>query len=139
MGLFSSGRGRTATGLTVIDQKLTIRGDIETEGAVRVDGRVEGASHRVGSLTIGSQGAVVGNIDATDVVVAGLVQGSIHASGRVEIDRGARVRGDVHARVLLMREGASINGKFLIESGTPEPEPHPEPAVRTFSSHDAAA
>lgn len=116
MKLFSSGQRRGGAGLTVIDQNLTVRGDIDTDGSVRVDGRVDGQTHRVGSLTVGPRGSVTGSIEADTVVIAGTVQGNIQATGRVEIDRGARVYGDVRARALLMRDGASINGKFLIEA-----------------------
>lgn len=134
MGLFSSKSRRGDAGLTVIDQRLTVRGDLETDGAVRVDGRVEGQSHRVGTLTVGPRGTVIGSVEATEVVIAGLVQGNVHATGRVEIERGARVRGDVHARALLMREGAAINGKFHIESASADDGPATLEELRPFTA-----
>jgi cytoskeletal protein CcmA (bactofilin family) len=89
---------------------------MDTDGTVRVDGRVEGLAHRVGTLVVGPNGAVVGDVEATEVIVAGSVTGNVHATGRVEIEPGAAVRGDVQAAALVMREGAAINGQVLIEA-----------------------
>src|SRR6185436_5449144 len=58
-----------ADGYSVIDDQLSVSGDIQTEGTIRVDGRVEGTLHRVDTLIIGSGGKVVGNIEAREVVI----------------------------------------------------------------------
>lgn len=112
---------RRSSGLTVVDARLTIRGDMETDGTVRVDGRVEGLAHRVGTLIVGPNGAVVGNVEAAEVIVAGSVTGNVQATGRIEIEPGAAVRGDVQAAALVMREGAAINGQVLIENAPETP------------------
>ncbi|HTR79039.1 MAG TPA: polymer-forming cytoskeletal protein, partial [Gemmatimonadaceae bacterium] len=70
---------RAVPGYSVVDDRLTIRGEIDTDGTVRVDGRVEGASHRAGTLIIGNGGTVVGNIEAREVLIAGTVQGNVHS------------------------------------------------------------
>jgi cytoskeletal protein CcmA (bactofilin family) len=121
MKLFGVRSRRRSAGLTVVDARLTIRGDMDTDGTVRVDGRVEGLAHRVGTLVVGPNGTVVGDVDAAEVIVAGSVTGNVHATGRIEIEPGAAVRGDVQAAALVMREGAAINGQVLIESAPEAP------------------
>lgn len=120
MNLFGV-RSRRRSGLTVVDARLTIRGDMDTDGTVRVDGRVEGLTHRVGTLVVGPHGAVIGNVEASEVIVAGSVTGNVHATGRIEIEPGAAVRGDVQAAALVMREGANIHGQVLIETAPETP------------------
>lgn len=111
-------RGRasnaSSTGYSVIDDRLTIRGEIDTDGAVRVDGRIVGALHRAGSLIVAARGEIVGDIEAAEVVVAGTVRGNVEAATRLEIEPGASVYGDIRAGVVVMREGAVVHGKVSI-------------------------
>jgi cytoskeletal protein CcmA (bactofilin family) len=115
MGLLG-GKGSKAgsAGYSVIDDRLTIRGELDTDGTVRVDGHVEGALHRAGSLIIGPRGEVVGDVEAAEVVVAGTVRGNVHATTRLEIEPGASVYGEIRANAMILREGAIIHGKVSI-------------------------
>src|SRR3954447_16752135 len=93
MKLFGRRRGRPAAdGYSVIDDQLSVTGDIQTEGTVRVDGRVEGSLHRVDTLIIGAGGTVVGNIEAREVVIGGDLCGDLTVTGRVEVQASATVR-----------------------------------------------
>lgn len=107
-------QGTSSTGLSVVDAQLVMRGDLDTNGIVRVDGQVLGVSHRAGTLIIGVGGLVVGNVEAREVIVAGAVQGNVHARGRVEIEKNATVHGQVQAASMTMREGGSVNGQLSI-------------------------
>ncbi len=142
MKLFGIRSRRRSSGLTVIDEKLTIRGDIDTDGTVRVDGRVEGMSHRIGTLVVGPRGSVLGDVVATDVVVAGRVCGNVEAHGRVEIEPGASVAGDVHAAALVVREGSSISGQFRVHetlSQSDQEAGNDEPTHSHLTAHSVAA
>ena len=103
-----------APGYSVIDDRLTIRGEIDTDGSVRIDGHVEGAVHRAGSIIVGASGSVVGDVEAGEVVVAGTVHGNVHATGRIEVEPGASVHGEIRANAMLLREGAIVHGKVSI-------------------------
>lgn len=120
MKLFD-GRSRrlTPTSVSVVDNRMTLRGDIDTDGIVRVDGRVEGTTHRAGTLIVGSGGFVVGDVEAREVVVAGRVNGNIMARGRVEIDTGGAVRGDIRASSMSLHEGGAVEGTVSV--GVPAP------------------
>lgn len=113
------GGSKTSQGYSVIHDRLTIRGELDTDGTVRVEGRVEGPTHRVGTLIVGAGGYVVGNVEAKDVVVAGQIQGNIHASGRLEIESGASVLGEIRANLMVLREGATIHGQVSIGATPP--------------------
>src|SRR4051812_5660429 len=58
-----------ATGYSVVDEQLVIRGEITTEGTIRVDGCIEGRMHRAETLIVGASGVVIGDIEAREVVV----------------------------------------------------------------------
>jgi cytoskeletal protein CcmA (bactofilin family) len=113
------GGSKTSQGYSVIHDRLTIRGELDTDGTVRVEGRVEGPKHRAGTLIVGAGGYVVGDVEAKDVVVAGQIQGNIHATGRLEIETGASVLGEIRANVMVLREGATIHGQVSIGATPP--------------------
>lgn len=124
MALGKSASSRmSATGYSVVDQHLTIHGNLDTEGTVRVSGRVEGTSHRAGTLIIGIGGCVVGDVQAREVVVGGTLHGNIDARARVEIDAAATVHGDVHAETMLLHEGGTVNGHVAVGTVAPAAAP----------------
>ena len=119
MALFGTRAPRQSSGYSVVNDRLTIRGELDTDGTVRVDGRVEGPSHRAGTLIVGVGGYVVGDVEARDVIVAGMIQGNVHASGRLQIEPGASVLGAIHANSMVLLEGATIHGQVSIGATPP--------------------
>jgi cytoskeletal protein CcmA (bactofilin family) len=107
-------QGPAATGVSVVDDQLVIRGDLDTNGTVRVDGQVAGSTHRAGTLIVGSGGSVLGHVEAREVIVAGSVHGNVNARGRVEVEPGAHIHGEVRAASMALREGGSVNGYLSI-------------------------
>lgn len=115
MSLFRKSAPRSsAPGYSIIDHRMSIRGEIETDGTVRVEGKIEGAMHRAGTLIVTSHGGVVGDVEAVDVTVAGIIHGNVHATGRVEIEPGAEVHGQIRAHSMQLHEGATIHGQVSI-------------------------
>src|SRR4051812_4096383 len=104
------GGSKSSQGYSVIHDRLTIRGELDTDGTVRVEGRVEGPTHHVGTLIVGAGGFVVGDVEAKDVVVAGQIQGNVHASGRIEIEAGPPGAGEIGGELLIVRGGATVGG-----------------------------
>lgn len=115
--MFRSRAKRNAeAGYSVVDDHLTVRGELETEGTVRVDGHVEGRSHRVGVLIVGPAGSVTGDVEAREVVVAGVITGAVHASKRIEVQATAKVRGDVSTGAMQLQEGGVVQGHITVAS-----------------------
>lgn len=133
------GSNKSSQGYSVVHDRLTIRGELDTDGTVRVEGRVEGPSHRVGSLIVGAGGFVIGNVEAKDVVVAGQIQGNVHASGRLEIESGASVLGEIRANLMVLREGATIHGQVSIGATPPAAIPAPTGSARRLEIANAAS
>mgnify|MGYP006173194679 CR=1 FL=1 len=42
------------------------------------------------------------------MIVAGTIHGNVHATGRVEIEPGAAVHGEIRANNMLLREGVTV-------------------------------
>jgi cytoskeletal protein CcmA (bactofilin family) len=105
-------RMKPAEGSTVIGRSVTIRGEVSGNEDMYMDGVVEGTIALLESrLTIGPNARVMADLDAGDVVIYGLVEGNIRASGRIELRDSAVVKGDIVAGRLSIEENASIKGK----------------------------
>jgi cytoskeletal protein CcmA (bactofilin family) len=115
MKMFSRRSARPASnGYSVIDEHMTIAGDLATDGTVRVDGRIEGSLHRTDTMIIGDGASVVGNVEAREVVIGGEITGNLRASGRVEVQPSGIVRGDIHAPAVLLAEGGTVHGHVIV-------------------------
>jgi hypothetical protein len=76
-----------------------------------------------GSLAITPTGHVRARLRVHDLQVAGQVYGNVTARGKVSVDAGARIVGDVTAQSLEVQPGAHLKGFFRIE---PENKPSPK-------------
>ena len=102
--------GATDNALSVIAAGMTITGDVESSGVVKVEGRIEGSIRRARQVLVGRQGSVRGDIEAREAVIGGTVEGTITGQERVEIQSTASVRGDVHTKTIVVQEGGRVNG-----------------------------
>ncbi|MFH1715630.1 MAG: polymer-forming cytoskeletal protein [Elusimicrobiota bacterium] len=96
---------------TIIGHDTKIKGDIIMPlGSLRVDGFVEGANIECEGIILGEKGNIKGNIKAQIVVIAGVIEGDIYASERLEILLNAKVIGDVTTGNLSIAEGSTFEG-----------------------------
>jgi cytoskeletal protein CcmA (bactofilin family) len=101
---------------SVLAAGITVTGDIETDGTLRIDGRLNGSIRRAGSVIIGSEAVIQGGVNAAEVVVGGTIQGNIVAEERVELQATAVVNGNIEANSVLVHEGSAVNGKLNVRS-----------------------
>ena len=106
---------------SIIASDMTAIGDLETEGVVRVEGRVRGTV-RAGTQVLVAAGAVIeGDLHAQEAVIAGQVSGAIHARERVELQATAMVAGDVLTPRISIIEGARMTGEVKMDSNMEAP------------------
>ena len=126
MGLFKKKSSVTpppiGEGYSVLDAHLTIIGDIETDGTIRVDGRLEGSVRRAGIVILGVGATIVGNVVAQEVIVGGSIQGDVRAGNRVELQPTAIVTGDVDAGTILIQEGGVLRGRLCVRPAGEAPQ-----------------
>lgn len=118
-------------GLSIVAVGMTVRGDIESNGTVKVEGTVEGHVQARNQVLVAKGGVVDGDIDAREAVVGGQANGAIRALERVEIQSGAIVNGDITTLRISVAEGGSLNGLIRMgEQGSGQSKPaqqRPEP------------
>lgn len=103
-----------STSLSIIAAGTTINGDIDTNGVIRIEGRVEGAVRAGRQVLIGRQGEVRGNVTTREAVIGGKVQGAVSASERLEVQGTSTIIGDITTKSIAVIEGGKINGNVRI-------------------------
>lgn len=108
---------------TLITQGITIKGTVEGEGVVQVDGVVEGEFRMVGAVIVADTGLVRGPISANVVRVAGKVEGNVTAREHMRLEQTGTLIGDVATASLVVEDGGYLNGRStMIQGPTPDPE-----------------
>ncbi len=90
---------------------VRLKGEIEVDGDLRIEGTVEGTLNTRGLLMLGPKASVDGDIRGREVVIHGRLVGAVRADERVHLARGAKVKGDVFCRSLVIEEGVYFEGR----------------------------
>lgn len=93
---------------SILSAGLTVNGDLVSDGEMQIDCVVNG-DVTAARLAIGENARVVGEVVADQVLVRGEVIGRIRAKS-VELDKTAKVRGDIWHELLSIAAGAKIEG-----------------------------
>ncbi len=96
---------------TLIGSTSTFTGSIEADGTVRVDGKLIGDVKVTGDCYVGNEASVHGNIEASNVHLAGKVEGNITARGLLKILSTAKLYGNIKINSFVADEGALFQGK----------------------------
>lgn len=112
--------------ISIIGPGVSVVGDLETPGSIRIEGRFTGSIRARKAVVVGREGSVDGEIDTADAIIAGSVVGTLQASSRLELQASARVDGTIRAGSIKVEEGATVNGDLgmshPVSSGPGTPE-----------------
>ena len=106
------------TVISIVGAGMTLVGDAETDGSLRIEGTIRGNVRAGKSVVIGKDGLVDGNIFTQDAVIAGRVSGGIHAESRLELQASSEVSGEIQSPRMQVEEGAKVQGQVAVGAGT---------------------
>lgn len=112
--------------ISIIGAGMKVIGDCETDGAIRIDGTVNGNVRAGKAVVVGKDGLVEGNIYTQDAVISGRVHGSVSAESRLELQCTSHISGDVQALRMQLEEGASLQGQVAVGESYKKPASAPE-------------
>lgn len=99
---------------SIVDENLTMRGDLESDGDVLVKGKVIG-NISCKLLIIDVDALVEGGVTATDVIIRGKAKGRIVADS-VRLERTADVDCEICQKSFSAEEGAKIKGTLSMKT-----------------------
>lgn len=95
---------------TIIGSNITIEGEVHSDDDVIVQGTIRGKLSAKDGVTVESGGQVDADITGGPMTIAGNVTGNVESDGRVELQPGARLVGNVKATRITIADGAHFKG-----------------------------
>jgi cytoskeletal protein CcmA (bactofilin family) len=124
--------------ITLLAKGVVLKGEIHVEGTVRIDGRLDGEIQTKGHVIIGEDGLVQGMITAGTVVSSGRIKAKVTANERVQLLKTSTLIGEVLTPILIMEEGAKLQGATdLGATAWPDELPKLPGGVSDLSAHRA--
>lgn len=106
-GSLSSGPSSNSTNSIVAG--TNIKGSIQANSDIRIDGEIEGDIHCSGKVIIGPQGVVKGEVNCQNAVIEGTFEGVLKVKEVLNVKENAKISGDINTDQLLVQAGAVFN------------------------------
>lgn len=97
-----------------IAQGTVIKGEVFTEGDLRIDGELEGSIEAKGKLVIGNTGSIKGKFHCQTANVAGKVEGQLAVAEMIAIQSSGKFSGELTYGKMSVEPGAELEGNFAI-------------------------
>jgi cytoskeletal protein CcmA (bactofilin family) len=96
--------------INAIGQGSVIRGDIKTQGDLRIDGTLIGTIDTKGKLVLGESGVIEGEVTCQNALIAGKLKAKITVSELLSLKASAELTGDIITNKLSIEPGANFTG-----------------------------
>jgi len=96
------------------------QGKLNFQGAVRIDGNFNGEVESEGTLVVGKEARVEGVIKVGQLVLSGELNGEVCAAEKVVLHKTANLQGNLLTPVLVVEEGAVLEGRVTMSSTASE-------------------
>ena len=100
--------------ISIVGAGMTMEGDSETDGSLRIEGTIRGDVRAGESVVIGKDGLVEGSIYTPQAVIAGKVVGAVYAELHLELQATSRISGEIQAGQMRVEDGAVFQGQVSL-------------------------
>ncbi|MGO1751733.1 MULTISPECIES: bactofilin family protein [Psychroflexus] len=100
-----------------IAQGTTFKGDIESQGSFRIDGKVEGTIKTPGRIVVGKSGCVEGEVKCHSADFEGKFTGKLIVESQLSLKSSAHIEGEVITDKLSIEPGALFNATCVMKDG----------------------
>jgi cytoskeletal protein CcmA (bactofilin family) len=105
------GEVSVGTSTSLIGAGTTMKGDITSNGDLRIDGTLVGNIHCSAKVVIGAGGVVQGDINGQQADIMGKVTGTIKVKDLLQLKGGSHLNGNIQAAKLQIEPSANFNGE----------------------------
>jgi cytoskeletal protein CcmA (bactofilin family) len=96
---------------SMIGAGTVLKGDISSNGDIRIDGTLKGNITGAAKVIIGANGTVEGDIAGQQADIMGKVIGSIRVKDLLQLKNGSTVEGNISSAKLQVEPSAVFNGQ----------------------------
>jgi cytoskeletal protein CcmA (bactofilin family) len=112
------GEAPAGTSTSLIGAGTSMKGDITSNGDLRIDGQLTGNIHCSAKVVIGANGVVNGDINGQQADIMGKVTGTISVKDLLQLKGGSQLNGNIQASKLQIEPTANFNGECHMAVGT---------------------
>lgn len=116
--------------LTTIAVGTILKGTVDVEGSLRIDGTIEGDITCHQTVVLGPQGKVTGNVTSVSAILQGTLKGDIHITDKLILKSGCNMNGDIYTSKLEIEPTACFNGNCNTVKENKQPSNAPEQAPK---------
>lgn len=109
---------------TFLGKDVVFRGSLTLGGNVRIDGQLEGNLHSTGTLTVGEDAVITGNIATAILISSGKIKGNVIASEKIKLLNPGILIGDIRTPAISIEAGAHFHGQSDMGAGDSWVESH---------------
>src|SRR5579872_5500875 len=115
------GEAPTGTSTSLIGAGTAMKGDITSNGDLRIDGTLTGNIHCSAKVVIGANGVVQGDINGQQADIMGKVTGTIKVKDLLQLKGGSYLTGNIQAAKLQIEPTANFNGECHMTPAAEQP------------------
>lgn len=97
---------------TFIASGAIFEGTLTLKGDFRIDTEFRGELETDGTITVGPEGTVVGNIRAREIVIRGAVVGNVFAPRQLVVEASGKLHGNIETACLEIQKHAFFKGSI---------------------------
>ena len=119
----------TDAAISIVGAGMTMEGDSETDGSLRIEGTIRGDVRAGKSVVIGKGGLLEGSLFTQHAVIAGTVLGAIYVESSLELEATSEISGEIRAPRMRVEDGSALQGHVTIGGGGAKRAPKSGPAL----------
>ena len=100
-----------------LGKDTTFEGKMIFEGVARLDGKFHGEIFSGDALIIGETAVINAEVRVSTLIVDGEVSGNVSAASKIEIHSTGKLKGNITAPTLVIREGGFFEGSCKMGKG----------------------
>jgi len=104
--------------LNMIGLGTVIKGDLTSDGDLRIDGKIDGNVISKSKIAMGASAEIKGNTKARSADISGRIDGDVEINETLFLRSSAKIYGNITTAKLVIESGAEFNGTCHMSSKT---------------------
>lgn len=119
------------TSINLIGNGTTIKGEIKSNGDIRIDGTLIGQVYSKGKIVVGNTGVIEGEIYCQNADFSGTITAKVEVSELLTLKATSRLKGEIITNKLAIEPGARFTGNCSMDKQvTADEKPLPKVEVK---------
>lgn len=107
--------------LNMVGTGTLVKGDMTSDGDLRVDGRIHGNVHSKSKIALGASAEIIGNTIARSADISGKIEGDLEISETLFLRATSRIIGNIKTSKIIIESGAIFNGNCYMNKSDATP------------------